>query len=353
MVRIGIIGCGKIAQVRHIPEYEENPAVVIAGFYDLNRQRAEELAKRYQGRAYSSYEEMLDDPGIDAVSVCTANHTHAEISIAALKKGKHVLCEKPMAMNLPDCEAMVRAAKENGKILMVDHNQRFTKAHRRAKKLIDEGEIGRILTFRTCFAHGGPETWSIDPGKQVWFFDKNKAVFGAMADLGIHKTDLISYLTGAKVEKVYAAMATLDKEDSRGSRIGVDDNVICIYTMENGVLGSMTASWTCYGKEDNTTTLYGTRGVMKIYYDGLPSIVIDYRDGTTASFDMEPIQTNDKQTKTGIMDVFVNCILENQAPEIDGQEALNAMRAIFAAEKSAQTGAEVYVKDISGKGERE
>ena len=96
MVRVGIIGCGKIAQVRHIPEYLDNPNAKLTGLYDLNLQRAKNLAEKYGCKSYESIEEMLADPEIDAVSVCVANHVHAEITIAALKAGKHVLCEKPM-----------------------------------------------------------------------------------------------------------------------------------------------------------------------------------------------------------------------------------------------------------------
>lgn len=341
MVRVCIVGCGRIAQVRHIPEYLDNPDAKIAGYFDLNQERADELAKKYGGKAYTDFPQMLKDPEIDAISVCTANNMHAKASIAALLAGKHVLCEKPMAMSLEDCQAMAKAAKDSGKILMIDHNQRFTKAHRKAKALLDAGEIGKILTFRTMFGHGGPETWSIDPGKATWFFSKEKAVFGAMADLGIHKTDIISYLTGSEVAKVSAVMGTLDKVDAGGNKIGVDDNVLCIYTMKNGVIRTMTASWTNYGKEDNSTTLYGTKGVMKIYYDGMPSIVIDYRDGTRATFDMEPIQTNDHQSKTGVIDDFIDCIKTGRQPETGADSALSAMRAIFAAKRSAEEGKEI------------
>lgn len=344
MIKVGIIGCGKITQVRHIPEYLENENAEIVGFFDLNKERAEELAQKYGCKAYDSYEELIQDTEIDAVSVCTANATHAEISIKALQAGKHVLCEKPMAMNLEDCELMVKAAEESGKILMLDHNQRFTKAHRKAKALLEGGEIGQVLTFKTCFGHSGPETWSIQPGKATWFFDKKKAVFGAMADLGIHKTDIISYLTGSSVKEVSAVIKTLDKRDAAGNMIGVDDNVICIYTMENGVIGTMTASWTYYGKEDNSTTLYGTNGVMKIYYNNMPSIVIDYKDGTSATFDMEPIQTNDSQTKTGVMDEFIDCIMNNREPEVNATVALNDMKAIFAAQKSSDEGRTIVIE---------
>ena len=208
-IRVGIIGCGKIAQVRHIPEYVANPHAEIRGFYDLNTKRAQELAEKYGGKAYDSYEALLADPDIDAVSVCAANHVHAEISIAALKAGKHVLCEKPMAISLEECEAMVQAAKDSGKYLMIGQNQRLAKAHSKARELIASGAIGKVLTFRTIFGHGGPETWSIDPGSNVWFFDRSKAAMGALADLGIHKTDMIQYVLGAKIVKTQAVLTTL------------------------------------------------------------------------------------------------------------------------------------------------
>ena len=100
MFHIGIIGCGKIAQVRHIPEYADNPDAQLTAFYDLNAARAQELAERYGGKAYDSVEALLADPNVDAVSVCSANASHAQIAVAALEAGKHVLCEKPMGQGL-------------------------------------------------------------------------------------------------------------------------------------------------------------------------------------------------------------------------------------------------------------
>ena len=345
MFRIGIIGCGKIAQVRHIPEYAENPYAELAGFYDLNTQRAAELATQYGGKAYESAEAMLADPAIDAVSVCVANHAHAPITIAALKAGKHVLCEKPMATTLEECEEMVKTAHEAGKFLMIGHNQRLAKAHAVAKELIDQGMIGRIITFRTTFGHGGPETWSVDPGKNTWFFDKNKAAMGAMADLGIHKTDLIQFLTGQHVVRTTARVVTLDKKDASGQLIGVDDNAICIYEMSGGTMGTMTASWTYYGAEDNSTILYGEKGIMRIYDDPAHSIVVKLADGTEKVYDVEQIQTNDNQTKSGVIDLWMNCLETNTPPEISGEEALYAMRAVFASLESAKAGTTVDIPE--------
>ena len=247
MFGIGIIGCGKIAQVRHIPEYAEHKDAKLLGFYDINKERAAALAQQYGGTAYATVEELLANPDIHAVSVCAANFAHAELPIAALNAGKHVLCEKPMAVTLEECEAMVEAAKKNGKFLMIGHNQRLAKAHAVARKLIVDGLIGDIVTFRTTFGHGGPETWSVDPGLNTWFFDKTRAAMGAMADLGIHKTDLIHFLTGQQVVRTTARVTTLDKKDADGNLISVDDNAVCIYELSGGAFGTMTASWTYYG----------------------------------------------------------------------------------------------------------
>ena len=344
MIKIGILGCGKIAQVRHIPEYAANPDCQLVGFYNPTKSRAEDMAAKYGGLAYDTAEELLANPEIDAVSVCAANYAHAALSIQALKAGKHVLCEKPMATTLADCEAMVECAKKNGKFLMIGHNQRLAKAHMEAKRLIDAGLIGDIITFRTSFGHGGPETWAIKPGKDTWFFDKSKAAMGVMADLGVHKTDLIQYLTGQRVVRTTARLVTLDKRGEDGELIGVDDNAVCIYEMSGGAFGTMTASWTYYGAEDNSTVLYGTKGIMRIYDDPAHSIVVKLADGQEQVYDVEQIQTNDNQTKSGVIDLWVDCLKNNRAPEISGESALCAMRAVFAYIASSQTGKAVEIE---------
>lgn len=345
MIHIGIVGCGRIAQERHIPEYKENENVVLYGFYDMNQERANQLSERFGGKTYTSYEELLNDPVIDAISVCVANSVHAEITIKALNAGKHVLCEKPMAVTYEECQAMVDAAKKNHRYLMIDQNQRLAKAHVEAKRMIDEGKIGKVITFRTTFGHGGPETWSIDQGKGTWFFDRKKAVLGAMADLGIHKTDLIQFLISQRVTETTARMETLDKEDAQGNRIGVDDNAFCIYKMSGGAVGTMTASWTYYGAEDNSTVIYGTDGILRIYDDPMHSIVVVDKNGAKQEYDTEVIQTNDHQTKSGIIDLFVDCILKNEEPQISGESVLSAMKAVFASIESAEKGCTVIIDD--------
>lgn len=338
MLRIGIIACGKIAQVRHIPEYLSNPDSTVVGYYDLDEKRASEVASRFGGRAYPTVEALLADPTIDAVSVCAANTYHAELTVKALKAGKHVLCEKPMAIRYEDCETMTGVARMTGKRLLIGQNQRFAKAHVTARQLIRDGEIGRVLTFRSTFGHGGPETWSITPGAATWFFDKKLAAMGAMADLGIHKTDLLRFLLDQDVIRVSARLSTLDKRGPDSKLISVDDNAMCIYEMSGGTMGTMTASWTYYGAEDNSTILYGTKGIMRIYDDPAHSIVIIYRDGSRRELDLEAIQTNDNQTSSGVIDEFVSAVLSGRPSVLDADDVIRSMRAVFAALRSAEEG---------------
>lgn len=343
MLKIGIMGCGKIAQVRHIPEYMANKDCEIVAFFDLCKERAEEMAAKFGGRAYNSAEELLADPKIDAVSVCVANFAHAELAIMALRAGKHVLCEKPMATNIEDCEAMIAAAKESGKRLLIGQNQRFAKAHILAKELIADDVIGKVISFRTTFGHGGPETWSITPGKGTWFFDKKLAAMGTMADLGVHKTDAVRFMLGQDVVRTTARLTTLDKRGVDGELIGLDDNAICIYEMSGGAMGTMTASWTYYGAEDNSTIIYGTKGILRIYDDPAHSVVCVLADGSRRYYDVDAIQTNDKQTASGVIDEFAAALTESRPSVLDAEGVIGSMKAVFASIESSRLGKSVEV----------
>ncbi len=342
MLKIGVAGCGKIAQVRHIPEYAANENCILTGYFSPNASRAEDMAAKYGGKSYATAEELFASD-VDAVSICAANYAHAELTIKALEAGKHVLCEKPMAVTLQECEAMIAAAEKSGKRLMIAQNQRLAKAHMKARELLEAGEIGRVISFASTFGHGGPETWSISPGKDTWFFDRKKAAMGAMADLGIHKTDLIRYLLGQDVVRTTARLCTLDKRGPDDELIGVDDNAFCIYEMSGGVFGTMTVSWTYYGAEDNSTIIYGSGGIMKIYDDPAHSIVVVAADGGVKYYDVEQIQTNDNQTASGTIDEFVGALVEGRKSIFDAEDVLNSMKAVFASIRSAEEGKTVEV----------
>ena len=345
MIKIGIIGCGKIAEVRHAPEYCENPACEITAFYDTVPGRAQQFADRFGGRAYDSVEALLASD-VDAVSVCVANVYHAQITMQALRAGKHVLCEKPMATTLADCEAMVAAARESGKYLMIAQNQRLAKAHVKGKEILDSGEVASLIAFQTAFRHPGPEGWT--GMRDSWFFDKKVATFGAMADLGVHKTDLIVYLSGQKIKRAFAVLATLDKKFSDGTPVTVDDNAICTYTLENGVVGTMSVSWTNYGVEDNSTRLYCTGGVIRMYDDPRYSLIVEKADGTVVPYELDKLTSNKEQTtggrtSTGVIDAFIDSIQTGTPPAISGESVLPAMKAVFANQLSSETGRAVDI----------
>jgi len=166
---------------------------------------------------------------------------------------------------------------------------------------------------------------------------------GVMADLGIHKTDLIQYLINQKVTAVSARLVTLDKKGSDGELIGVDDNAVCIYEMDGGAIGTMTASWTYYGAEDNSTVIYGTEGSISIYEIDRAPIIIRKNSGEVISMEVGDIQTNAHQTKSGIIDSFIGCIAEDTEPFIPGHGVLNAMKAVFAAIESSEKGKTIRI----------
>lgn len=343
-VRIGIIGCGMITQTRHAPEYSHNPAAEILGLYDANESRMKEFAALYNCRTYSSVDELLADDEIDAVSVCTPNYTHAEYSIRALRAGKHVLCEKPIALNLDDSRKMMEEAARADRLLMIGHNQRLLPTHRRAREILKSGAIGRILTIQSNFKHPGPEYWSENRSNTTWFFDKDKAHFGALGDLGAHKLDIIRYLTGNEVAEVCATTMTLDKRSPDGEFISIEDNAMVLFRMNDGVPGIMHVSWTNYGEEDNSTIIYGDKGVMKIFGDYSDDIVLEMRDGSTVKYMVGRIQTNTSQTASGIIDEFVSAITENRAPVITGKDGHNTLATIVACRNSAAKGQWVKVE---------
>lgn len=325
---VGIIGCGSIARLRHAPEYKANAHIDEIVFYDRNPERAESLAKEFGGRAAATLDDLLQDPSIIAISDCSSNEAHHIHTTQALLNGKHVLVEKPIAVSVEQAEKILEAEKKSGKKLMVDHNQRFTKAHQKAKEMIEKKELGDVLSFKTSFGHQGPESWGVTKSNATWFFKKDRSHFGVAGDLGIHKIDLIHYLLDDEVQEVQAFHGALDKSDEHGKPIEVCDNVVSILKTKKGRLGTAAFSWTYYGKEDNSTIIYCQKGVIKIYHDTATPLLIERQDGSVIKYEIEQIQTNDNQTNTGVIDAFIDCIVYNRPSPVPGREAIASLRVI-------------------------
>ena len=337
-LRVAVIGTGAIGQRRHIPEALANPDCKLVAVCDANAARVKEVAESAGCKAYTDYKEMLENEKLDAVVVCGPNTLHAQQSIDALKAGLHVLCEKPMAATRDEAQAMIAAAEKAGKNLMIGHNQRLMAPHVRAKEILDSGKLGKVLSFRTAFAHPGPEFWSVDNNANTWFFKKGIASLGVTGDLGVHKADLMRWLLGQEFTEVSGTVTTLNKRYPDGTLIDIDDNAILTLKSAGGVVGTVTISWTNYGAEDNWTVLYCEKGVLSIGTDPVWNVVVNYRSGDVEQHKVGEISTNTKQVSSGVIDLIVAEIKAGQEASICGNEGYRALDVILTAMEAAQAG---------------
>ena len=325
--RVVVVGAGAIAQRRHLIEFKARHDVELLAIVDINAKRAKDVAAHFGApHAMTKVEDALA-LGPDAVSVCTPNYLHAPQTIAALKAGAHVLCEKPMAISVAESRAMIRAAKAAKRQLMIAHNQRFAPAHTRAREILAGGELGKTVAFATNFAHGGPEGWSVD-GAKGFFFKKNQAVLGAMGDLGVHKLDLIRYILGDEVGQIAAVVATLAKP-----RCGVDDTAFATMAMASGALGQMFAGWihTRPGAT-NATIIYCEKGQLHLMDDPAYPLVIKRLGGETSHV------TLPKAANSGVIDAFFGAIRSGKPNPIPGEEGARSLAAVMACMESSRTG---------------
>ncbi len=336
-VKYGVIGCGAIAQRRHIPECVANEKSKLAALADPAADRVAELAKRYGATAYTDYKEMLAKADIDAVVVAGPNALHAQQTIDSLNAGKHVLCEKPMATTREDARAMIQASEKNRKYLMIGLNQRLMPPHVKAKEILDSGRLGKVLSFRTAFKHPGPEGWSVDAGRS-WFFKKGQAYMGVTGDLGVHKADLMRWLLGQEFTEVGGFISTLDKRDAEGNLLDLDDNAYLTLKTSGGIIGSMILSWTNYGAEENYTVIYCQKGVLGLGVDPVYGVIASYANGDRELHKVGEMSTNVKQVASGIIDSFTASIENNSPPEIDGMEGYRSLDVILTAMEAGHQG---------------
>ena len=340
-IKIGIIGAGSIARFRHLPETAMNPQAEIGAICDIVPHRANEMAKKYDCQPFTDYRDMIQQPDLDAIIVAATNTTHAEMSIASLMSGKHVMCEKPMATSLEDGAKMMEAAKKAGKKLMIAHNQRLEPAHIKAKEIIQSGKLGKVLTFTTVFGHPGSEDWAID-GEETWFYRKEISGLGVLGDLAIHKLDLLRWILQDEYTQASASLDTLNKKYPSGELIDVEDNAVCILRTKKGAMGSVIASWT-YQKENNSTTLYCEKGVVQIYVDPEFPLAVHYDYQNSEYHKLGRKSTNLAQLKSGIVDAFVAALVEDHEVPIPGIEGYKALEAVLACQRASETGRVVMI----------
>ncbi len=333
-VRVGIIGCGQIARFLHVPDYAFCPEAEIVAMCDVLPNKAKALAEQWapNAKVFSDYRKMLKEVKPDAVTVATPNYLHAPITIAALKAGCHVNVEKPMACSSAEAAKMVETARKCKRLLNVNQSQRLFPPHVKAKEVIDSGIMGKILHVTAMFGHAGPEEWS-PTGK--WFFRRKEARFGAMADLGVHKADLIRYITGKEVAQVCGFFERLEKQ-----RTDVEDNFVASLKFKDGTVGTLAASWTVKGMEANYLILHCANGSLRVgEIPGQALVANLVKPKCDIVFDVpEPVTNNDATWGLDVSGAFVRSILGLQPQYCSGEDGKKSLEVILAAEKSAITG---------------
>ncbi len=273
-IGIGMIGYGGVARVhamayRAIPFHYGLPAgtVNIVGVADVNAKAAEAAASEIECKVWTTdYQELFDREDVDVVDICVPNYLHEEIILAAVKSGKHIYCEKPLAMNVSQGQRIVTAVEKAGVKNQLNFNFRFYPAITRARQLIEEGFLGRIFSFRGCFYRSS----YINPDKPLsWRLSKDVAGGGALFDLGSHVLDIIYYLLG-EFTSVQATAETLIKERpvTPGSKekgpVDVDDIVLMQVRMANSTLGSVEISRMGTGAtNDMKVEIFGEKGALR------------------------------------------------------------------------------------------
>ena len=252
----GVIGCGRLANVRAIPEgilVAENARLV--GVCDLVTDRAQATADQFGGKVYQDMAALLSDPAIDAVYIAAPPATHADLTINAAKNGKHVLCQKPIALNAQQGEEMVRVCDAQNVILGIGLMMRYHACHQKMCDLIQGGAIGKPVAARVRYSVWAPPV-DTDEDFGTWLHDPKIAGGGSMMDMGVHTIDLMSMMVG-RITEVCSFCDTL----VHGYE--VEDTASILFKFDNGAQGIME----CYMSVPNfpgrrLLEIYGSEGML-------------------------------------------------------------------------------------------
>ncbi len=325
MVNIVLIGAtGVIAHRRHIQGILQSPSANLYGLYARTAAKVQDMAQRYQAKAFTSLQEIWQDPQVDAVLVCTPTPSHCEIVVAALEAGKHVLCEKAMAVSTQEARLMAQAAQRSGKKLMLLHVQRRYGPHLEAKRLLDSGEIGRLLSYRTFLGVAGVPGAA---GRDI------PAWKNAVAEIGSHRIDLARYLTGSEVERVLAHVTCLNPEGNGA----LEDNAVVVARHENGVMGIMAFTRTSYNGNDRSTVLFGTQGVITLFGE-THELILERKDKVKAFYTFPNQHEQNDLELTDLHQIFCQCIEEDREVPITARDGVASMTIIDAIHRSSASG---------------
>jgi predicted dehydrogenase len=302
-VRWGLIGCGDISRKRVAPALRD---IAECELVAVNRARAE-LARQFAEefgakRWYGDWRELIADDEVDAVYIATPVYLHAEQTIAAAEAGKHVLCEKPMAMNVAECDRMIAACEANGVKLCVAYYRHFYPVIQRAKEIIASGEIGQpVIAQINAFERFNPQ-----PGDdRYWFVNKEQAGGGPMMDFGCHRIEVLMNIFGPiKSTTSVVGNVLFDRE--------VEDTAVATFAFETGLRATLTVTHAAFESQD-TLGIFGSEGSVHIPVLNRGQMLIRTAEGEHEEW--RPPHANIHQP---LIEDFTRAVLDDRAPQVGG-----------------------------------
>lgn len=355
IVTIGIIGCGGIAHAKHLPVLLKCPNAKVVALCDTP-ERTKALKERFglsDAVCYERAEDLLADPNVQAVNICTPNASHAPLSIAAMRAGKDVMCEKPMASDLAQARQMLQAQKETGRKLTICANMRFTPQVWNAKKVVERGDVGQVYySISEMLRRRGVPVWGD-------FLDKDIQGGGPIIDLGVHVLDstlwvMDNYEPHMVVGKTFDHIA---KQSSPANPYGnwdpkdftVEDFGVGMIIMKNGAVIDLKASWALNIRNDRQgyVQMFGTKGGLdwkpgELYLNGeQDGTLFDHKvilDPPKIDF-YEPELIYGPQLE---MDMWIDALIHDREPVTRPEQMVMASTILEAIYRSAETGEPVY-----------
>ena len=348
-IKVAVIGVGSIAN-EHIKSYIKNESVELYAFCDVSEENLKTMGETYGvTRLYTDEAKMLAElPEIDAVSVCTIHAAHAPCVIMALNAGKHVLCEKPMAMNAKEAQDMIDASVKNGKKLMIGFVRRFGNDTAVVKDFINNGNVGEIYFAKASYLRRNG-----NPGG--WFGNKALSGGGPLIDLGVHVIDLTRYLMGnPKPVSVYGAtfhklgnrpgikgkICYSNAEKDKTQVCDVEDMVTALIRYDNGAVLSVEASFSLNVKNDSgKIELFGTKGGVTLkpefeLYTEMNDYLVDVSLNMPTALQWEGLFDNE-------INYFVDAVINDKDLSSIAEDGKTIMQILDAIYKSAETKSEV------------
>ncbi len=349
-VKVGIIGTGGIANGAHLPGYSKIPDdCEVVALCDILPEALNKTAAKYPDikHKFKDYKKLLELDEIDGISVCTPNFAHHQITLDALRAGKNVLCEKPIALNARQGAEMVAAAKKSKKILQVGYNSRFSPYNQALKRFIDAGEIGDIYWARAqALRVRGIPSWGV-------FIDKEKQGGGPLIDIGVHILDLTLWFMGHP-KPTFASGVTYQKFGKRKDIVGfmgqwdtekftVEDMASALIRFDNGATIMLEASFVANLKaEVHNSTLLGSEGGAQTN----PFTITQERHGSVFSYEPAVPGGNNLNTHDAEMKAFVECIRDKKQPLVTGEHGVIVAQIMDAIYKSSELGHEVAIEEV-------